>query len=228
MSQNNIKTEKITLKGKLSLIIQKYSTILLGSITAIVIIVIGLLIYNANQLKNLEISTQEIESIQDDFENLANLTENEKKEAAQKEIMVKLDNFIEEGKKNYVLQRALFMRGTIFYQSEDFHKSIEDFKLLADLFPNSYLAPISLVNAAVIFEKSGKIDEAIKEYQTVTNKYSTVSPEISNVYFSMGRLYEKKDNKTAALEAYNNLLDKFTDSNWTKLARSRIIYLESK
>ncbi|MCK5200597.1 MAG: tetratricopeptide repeat protein [Spirochaetales bacterium] len=227
MSQSHDKSEKITLKGKLSLLIQKYSYILLGSIIAIVFLVIGLLIYNSLQMKNLEKDTQQIESIQDDFENLGSFTDDEKLDSARKEIEEKLNILIDDGKKNYVLQRALFIRATMFFQDEDWDKSIEDFKLLAELFSSSYLAPISLINAAIAFENSGKIDKAIEEYNTVVNNYSSVSPEIPNVYFSIGRLFEHKSDKTAALEAYNNLLDNFPDSNWTNLARSRIIYLES-
>ena len=228
MSQSHDNSEKTALKGRLSLVIQKYSYILLGSIIAIVFIVIGLLIYNSLQMKNLEKYTQQIESIQEDFENLKNLTDEEKLTSARKEIEENLNLLIDGGKKNYALQRALFIRATIFFQNEDWDKSIEDFKLLAELFSNSYLAPISLINAAIAFEESGKIDEAIGEYNIVVNNYSSVSPEISNVYFSIGRLFEQKSDKTAALEAYNNLLDNFPDSNWTNLARSRIIYLESK
>ncbi len=228
MSQSHDKSEKITLKGKLSLVIQKYSYILLGSIIGIVLIVIGLLIYNSLQMKNLEKDTQQIESIQEDFENLKNLTDDEKLSSATKEIEEKLNILIDGGKKNYVLQRALFIRATIFFQNEDWDKSIDDFKLLAELFNSSYLAPISLINAAIAFEESGKIDEAIEEYYIVVNNYSSVSPEISNVYFSIGRLFEQKSDKTAALKAYNDLLDNFPNSNWTNLARSRIIYLESK
>lgn len=228
MLQSHDKSDKITLKGKLSLVIQKYSFILLGSVIAIVLIVSGLLIYNSLQMKNLEKNTQQIESIQEDFENLKNLTDDEKLSSATKEIEEKLNILIDDGKKNYVLQRALFIRATIFFQNEDWDKSIEDFKLLAELFNSSYLAPISIINAAIAFEESGKIDEAIEEYNIVVSNYSSVSPEISNVYFSIGRLYEQKSDKKAALKAYNDLLDNFPNSNWTNLARSRIIYLESK
>ncbi len=228
MSQSHDKSERIALKQKLSLIIQKNSYILLGLLIAIVLTVIGLLIYNSLQLKNLEKNTHKIELIMDDFENISSLTDDEEKEKAQKEIKGALDTLIENSKKNYALQRALFIRGNLFFQSEDWDKSIEDFKRLADEFYKSYLAPIALINAATAFEESDRIEEAIEEYQIVVNKYSSVSPEISHVYFSIGRLFEQKSDKTAALEAYNNLLDNFPDSNWTNLARSRIIYLESR
>lgn len=228
MSQNHEKTEKIALKSKLSLAIQKNSKILLGALSIIVLVVIGLLIFNSQQLKNLENYTQQIEVIQDDYAGLSILTNENEKIESEKEILINLDTLIESSPKNYALQRALFIRANIYYNNKDWDKSIKDFKLIASDFSNSYLSPISLINAASAFEESNRIDEAIETYQSVILNYSTISPEIPNIYFSIGRLYEQKEDTKSALVEYNNLVDTFPDSNWTNLARSRIIYLESK
>lgn len=228
MSQNHEKTEKIALKSKLSLAIQKNSKILLGALSIIVLVVIGLLIFNSQQLKNLENYTQQIEVIQDDYAGLSILTDENEKIESEKEILINLDTLIESSPKNYALQRALFIRANIYYNNKDWDKSIKDFKLIASDFSNSYLSPISLINAASAFEESNRIDEAIETYQSVILNYSTISPEIPNIYFSIGRLYEQKEDTKSALVEYNNLVDTFPDSNWTNLARSRIIYLESK
>ena len=107
MSQSHDKSEKITLNGKLSLLIQKYSYIFLGSIIAIVFIVIGLLIYNSIQTKNIEIYTQEIESIQTDFENSSTVTDDGKKDATKTEIKTKLKKIIDEEKKKHEQQQAI-------------------------------------------------------------------------------------------------------------------------
>jgi len=120
------------------------------------------------------------------------------------------------------------MRANLNYQEKEWNKSIVDFKLLASDYPNSYLAPISLTNAASAYEELKEIKNAIEIYQLVIEKYLGTSPEIPNIYFSIGRLYEQNQDTNAALVEYNNLVDTFPDSNWTNLARSRIIYLESK
>ncbi len=228
MSQNHEKTEKMAFKSKLSLIIQKNSKILLGGLSLIVLVVIGLLIFNSLQLKNLENYTQQIEVIQDDYAELSIITDENEKNEAEKKILGNLNSLIENSPKNYAHQRALFIRANIFYKNKDWDKSIEDFKLIANDFSHSYLAPISLINAAGAFEESNRIDDAIATYQLVIENYSTISPEIPNIYFSIGRLFEQKEDTKSALEEYNNLVDTFPDSNWTNLARSRIIYLESK
>lgn len=228
MSQNHEKSEKAAFKQKLALLIQKNSLVLIAFITLITLVVIGLLIYNSIQLKKLETYTQEIEVIQDDYSKLSTLTdENEKKEAAA-EILEELNSLINRSPKNYAYQRALFIRGNLYYQEDNLDQAIEDFESISLIFPKSYLAPISLINAATAYEDLNKIDDAIEIYMTVLDRYSKVSPEIPNIYFTLGRLYEQKDNNKAALEQYNNLVDIFPDSNWTNLARSRIIYLESR
>lgn len=228
MSQNNEKTEKTTLKQKLSLLIHRNSKILLGLLTIIVLIVVGLLIFNSVQIKNLEKHTREIEIIQDSYSELSIISnEIEKAEAANK-LLLKIETLIENSPKNYALQRALFIKGNLYFQSEDWEKAEKAFSAVAAGFQDSYLAPISLVNIAVLLEESNKIDEAIDTYQLLIEKYSSVSPDIPNSYFSLGRLYEQNKDYDAALVEYNNLVDSFPDSNWTNLARSRIIYIESK
>jgi tetratricopeptide (TPR) repeat protein len=228
MSQNYDKSEKTTIKQKLAIVIQKNSVILLGLLGVLVIVIIGLLIFNSIQLKNLEKSTQSIEIIQDDYEKLSTIIDEDEKNALKNKVLENLNNLINKSEKNYALQRALFIRAYIYFQDNDWDNSIKDFELLAKSFPNSYLAPISLINIAIAYEDSDRNDEAITTYQSIIDKYSDSSSEIPNIYFSIGRLYEEKNDKEAALIEYNNLIDNFPDSNWTNLGRSRIIYLESR
>jgi len=228
MSQNKEKTEKVAVKQKLALLIQKNSKILLAFIVLIVVIVLALLVYNSFQLKNIEKYTQEIESIQDEYTTLTTTVDETEKVTLEKAILIKLDKLIASSSMNYALQRALFIRANIYYQNQEWDKSIADFNLLAKDFSNSYLAPISLINTAICYEDSNRLDQAIETYHLVIQDYSKVSPEIPNIYFSLGRLYEHQGNIDSALTEYNNLVDSFPDSNWTNLARSRIIYIESK
>jgi len=228
MSQNHEKTEKTTLKQKLSLLIHKNSKILLGFLTIIVVLVVGLLISNSIQIKNLEKYTREIEIIQDSYSELSIITDEIEKEQAVNTILSQIETLVKNSPKNYALQRALFIKGNLYFQNKEWDKAAEAFSTVADGFQDSYLAPISLVNKAIILEESKKIDEAIDTYQLLIEKYSSVSPDIPNSYFSLGRLYEQNKDYDAALAEYNNLVDSFPDSNWTNLARSRIIYIESK
>lgn len=228
MSQNHEKSEKIVLKQKLAVTIQKNSKILLSFLVLIVLVIIGLLIFNSLELKSMEKYTQQIEAIQDDYAELLYITDDNEKKEAEELILENLNTLIKTTPKNYALQRALFIRANIQYKNKNWDKAIEDFINIANDFSNSYLASISLINAASAFEEADKIDDAIETYKRVIEKYSAVSPKIPNVHFSIGRLYEQKEDFVAALTEYNNLVDTYPDGNWTNLARSRIIYLESR
>jgi len=228
MSQNHEKNEGSTFKQKLTIIIQKNSIILLGLLALIVIVVISLLIYNSIQLKSLEKETQQIEAIQDNYEKFSLLIDEGEIIKARSSLLTDLDTLINSSSKNYALQRGLFIRANLYYNNNELDKSVNDFKLLAKTFPDSYLAAISLVNAGTALEDQKKTDDAIDVYKMVIDKYSKTSPETANIYFSIGRLFEEKGDFKAAKEEYNTLLDNFPDSNWTNLARSRIIFLESK
>jgi len=228
MSQNNDKNEGLTFKQNLSLKIQKYSLILLGLLVLIVLVVIGLLIFNSIQLKSLEKETQKIEVIQDNYDKLALLTDEGEISKSRSNLINDLDSLINTSSKNYALQRALFIRANLYYNNKEFVKSVEDFKQLAKTFPDSYLAAISLVNAGAALEDLNNTDDAIEVYLMLIDKYANTSPETANIYFSIGRLYEEKGDFTSAKEEYNTLIDNYPDSNWTNLARSRIIFLESR
>jgi len=89
----------------------------------------------------------------------------------------------------------------------------------------SYLAPISIYNAAVAAEEQGNIDSAIDLY-TQTLSYAQTFPAAARAQFSIGRLQESLNNTEAALEAYRSLLARWPDDPlWSNLAQNRIIVL---
>jgi TolA-binding protein len=126
--------------------------------------------------------------------------------------------------KQYASQRALYIRGSVFYKKEDWQKASDEFMRLNESFPNSYLGAEALFFAAICQEELDNPDEAIKLYTKFTESYSN-SPRIAHAYFSLGRLSETKENYQEAKGFYNTLKLDFPSSNWTNLAIDRIIDL---
>jgi tetratricopeptide (TPR) repeat protein len=92
----------------------------------------------------------------------------------------------------------------------------------------SYLAPVSLFNAAVAAERQGKIPEAIELY-TQCLAFTDSFPSSPRAQFAIGRLEEKQGNRENALEAYRNLRINWPgDTLWRNLAQSRIIGIEGE
>jgi len=221
------KKDKLSLNQRILLFLQKNGIIFLIFLGLIAVALITLAVVSNIRAKNLETDTQKIESIQDEYSSYMSMTDTTKKAELKKKIMNNLNLIIKKGSKTYPLERALFIEGNIFYANSQWLKSSESFDKLAKLFPKSYLAAVALLNASAAYEENKDIDKAIERYQQVLDNYSQVSPDIPNVLFSIGRLYEVKKDIKAARKSYNNLIDRFPESNWTKLARSRIIFLDT-
>ncbi|MDR2701890.1 MAG: tetratricopeptide repeat protein [Spirochaetaceae bacterium] len=90
----------------------------------------------------------------------------------------------------------------------------------------TYMAPVSLFNAAVAAEEQGKPEKAL-DYYSQSLAFKGIFAGASRARFNIGRIHEERQDKEAAKEAYRTLIEKSSaDSGWTKLAQSRIIALE--
>jgi len=95
----------------------------------------------------------------------------------------------------------------------------------ADLLPESYLAPVSLYNAATVVEELGDNAAALELYTRCVDKYGDVFPLAPRAYFAIGRLQETLNDKAAATAAYRKIVDTWPDDGWTKPAQNRILSL---
>ncbi len=125
----------------------------------------------------------------------------------------------------YAYQRALFLMGDFYYYNEEWDDSISSFTKTAELFPKSYLAPIALFNAAAAREETGNSSDVLTLYLSIAEKY-TESSLAPRALFSAGRISEGEGNEKA-LTMYNSLIEEYPSSSWTKLARNRIIKLQT-
>jgi tetratricopeptide (TPR) repeat protein len=91
--------------------------------------------------------------------------------------------------------------------------------------PKIFLAPFSLFNAGVAAEEQGNLDRAI-EYHTRCVEYNGLNPAAVRAQFSIGRIQEQRNNTEDAIEAYRKVTENWgSNTNWSSLARSRIIAL---
>ncbi len=228
MAKFENKKEKTSLQHRILIFLHRRGTIFLGILGILAAVIIILAVVNSANAKKLEADTRRIESIQDEYSKLITITDEKEKAEKEKKIIGELNSIIDKGTKNYPYQRALFILGNIQYNNGEYDKSAENFMKLVKYFSKSYLSPIALMDAAVDYEAMGQIDKAIENYQRVADEYKDLSPDADRSLFTIGRLYEEKGDTDAALKAYNSLIDTFPASNWTNLARSRIIYLETR
>lgn len=174
---------------------------------------------------DFEASENSSNDIAIDNESEVNIAEDA--DAKLEEIIKELDAIYSKYPRLYPGKKALFMKGNIFFEEEKYNEAYKIYKTVSEKYPKSYLVPICLNNAAICLEETEKNDEAFEIYKEITEKYVSEYPNIPHVYFSMGRLSEKKRDFTSAAEYYTILTEKYETSNWTNLANDRIIYLKS-
>ena len=225
MKQTQEMTQKEKFLTFLSSNLHKYGKYLLYFVIAVLIILIIMAIVSEVNNNKIDKSTLLVEQVQNDYKNWISETDDKKKKEIEKIIVTNSNEIIENYPKLYAAQRSLFILGDIAFRNNQWTEAISLYTKLADSFPESYLAPVGIFIAAVAQEETGNIPEAIDLYKILTSKYTKTSTDIPRAFFSMGRLYESMNMKTEAADSYNQLIDNFSSSNWTKLARSRIIIL---
>ncbi len=148
----------------------------------------------------------------------------EKKKQLEEKILEETEIILNAYPKQYAAQRALYIRGSVFYENEDWQKAYNEYERLFTKFLKSYLAEEALFLAAVCKEEMENFDESIELYTRFTDSYSE-SPRTPHAYFSLGRLNEMKARYEEAKSFYNTLKLDYPSSNWTNLAINRIIDL---
>ncbi|MCK4540774.1 MAG: tetratricopeptide repeat protein [Spirochaetales bacterium] len=221
-------TPKELFLKSLASFVHRFKVPLISVLGALLVGLIALGIIGEIRRNRLETSTIAIEAIQRDFERWKLESDSDAKKALESSIIANTEEIHSKWQGSYANQRAYFIRAELAYELSDWEAAVENWVLLAEKFPDSYLAPVSLMNSAAALEEMEDFTSAVKTYLKVAEEYSNRSPDEAKAFFSAGRVNEALGNQEAAIAHYNSLIDKFPSSDWTKLARDRIIYLQAK
>lgn len=218
--------ENAAISDKLAGFISKNKIVLWGILALLVISTIVFAVVD-KKIKdaNTMYSDRAIE-IQKDFQEWFSASE-EDKEETETVFLEKVEEITNSEKSNILVEKALYLRGQFYNQNEEWEKAFADFSKITEISPESYLASVSLYNAASAKENSGDMDSALTLLNRIIAEYKATSPIIPETLFNLGRINEALDNKDSALESYNELATSYSSSNWTNLAKTRIISLKA-
>jgi tetratricopeptide (TPR) repeat protein len=150
----------------------------------------------------------------------------ESKEAELAELLFDLQAFAEKSS-GYAGGRAWSIIGGIHADRKEWSGAEEAYTSAAKAAAKTHLAPVAYFNAAAAAEEQGNFAAAAELY-TQAVAQSSVFPAASRAQFAVGRMREALENREAALEAYRGVVAGWpSDTVWTNLAWSRIIFLES-
>ena len=177
--------------------------------------------------KNInEEATVLAENAQQKYDDWLNEDDSNNKSEIETELMEQLDKIITDYSGKYAALRALYTKGLVYYNKEEWQSAYESFILTDDDFKGTYLHSLCIFLAGVCQEELNNPESAIDAYEAVYENYKHM-PLITNVVFSIGRLYDEQGNYEKAQEYYNILKADYGSSIWTKYAINRVIYLKS-
>jgi tetratricopeptide (TPR) repeat protein len=218
------KNEELSISDKIALFIQKYRTALLVLLILCVTGILGAVAFfsiRATMQKNAIVTLETLEKRMFDLGDLSDTTKS-------MDILALLEELkaFAPGTFGYASAKAYSLAADIHAARNEWNTAEEFWVLSSQRAPKIYLAPLSLYNAAVAAEEQGKLDAAI-EYYNQSLLVAGEFPAAPRARFNIARIYEAKNDKAAAAEAYRSLIEKVpSDSNWIKLAQSRLISLE--
>lgn len=151
-----------------------------------------------------------------------------KKADLEKRLLAGLDDVIKRHGNTVWAQQAWDMKATMAEGRKDWAEAEKDWLEAAKILPASFIAPVSLQNAAVAAEELGANDRAAQHWKTFVDKYAGKAPGLANAYFALGRLAEESKDYPAAVGYYQKISASWPQSDWTKLAEDRILSLRSR
>lgn len=219
-------SKKETFLISLSNFLQKNRIFFIVTIIVLIVGLIAFMVVRETLQKRTEKSTILAETLQEEYEKWVTEVDDTKKAAYRDQCFERIEQILDKYPNLYASQRALFVKGNIFFEEEKWTEASDAYYELYASFDDSYLSPIALNNASVAYENNKNLDKALEMLTLISDNYKDTFIDIGKVYFSKGRLYEAQDDAENALIAYNILVDEYPNNNWTKLARNRIIALE--
>ncbi len=122
--------------------------------------------------------------------------------------------------------RANMLSAELSYLLKDYENAVTYYDAAIAKGKKSYTAPVCFYNKAACYEELGKLADAAEAYRAAA-EFEDFGMA-SHTYFSLGRVLEAQGDYAGAVEAYKALNDKSSDDDWSHLAKTRIIDLQSQ
>ena len=226
-AQHN-KEEKKSSSERFVDFISKNRRIIIGLGIAIVLIIVAIGIYTAVSGNIASASSRAMELADQKALQWSQETDEEKRAEIESSLMAELDSIAQKWPRTLAAQRALLRKAALLSQKKEYAEAEKTALEAYRRNKKSYVAPIALELAAVAAEEAGNTDAALEHYTLITKDYKKDNPAAAHAFFNLGRIKEAKGDYKGAIEAYNQLIASFGDSEWAMLAKNRVIYLNAQ
>jgi len=226
-AQHN-KEEKKSSSERFVDFISKNRRIIIGLGIAIVLIIVAIGIYTAVSGNIASASSRAMELADQKALQWSQETDEEKRAEIESSLIAELDSIAQKWPRTLAAQRALLRKAALLSQKKEYAEAEKTALEAYRRNKKSYVAPIALELAAVAAEEAGNTDAALEHYTLITKDYKKDNPAAAHAFFNLGRIKEAKGDYKGAIEAYNQLIASFGDSEWAMLAKNRVIYLKAQ
>lgn len=201
--------------------LQKNRKSILICIGVMAFLFVGLVVFISLQDVFNKKALLEIDELTGRFDEVRFLMTDDAYAADLDKLLADLDAFTV-NKNGYPASKAWSITAQIHSSRKEWQKAKDAWLKASKTGNKTYLAPISLFNAAAAAEEQGNIEQAIELLgDCIAHPFEF--PAAARAQFAIGRLYEKQNNYPAAIEAYRTVLTDWNDIPiWQHLARSRI------
>jgi tetratricopeptide (TPR) repeat protein len=220
-------TEKKTPYMQFSDFLRKHRVLILVIFGVAMLALIGIAVGTVISDASLKASTASMEKLDADYAAYEAEQDQAKKAELEKNVLASSDSILAKWKGRFASQRALSYKARIGEFKKDWPEAEKNWLAIIDAAPNSYLAPIALGAAARAAEEQNAADRALADYRKLVEKYADKTIGMPHAYFSIGRLSEGAKDYAAAMTAYQKIVSTWPDSDWTKLATDRILFMKS-
>ena len=210
-----------------SAIVERYRLPLLVVAGVVVASLAVWLIWAERERSVEESSALRAEQLQDRFEAWNGAPEGTRKTNLGNDLVAEAELLLKQFPSRYAAQRALYVRAEYRFATEQWQDAAGDWQELAERWPDSYLAPLSIFNAAVAMEEAGDAEAAHEHLERLVADWED-NLLVPRALFSIGRIAEQRADYEAAREAYARVTDDHGGSSWATAVRNRLIALETQ
>ena len=210
-----------------SAVVERYRLPLLVVAGVVVAALAVWLIWSERERSVEQSSALRAEQLQDLFEDWNGAPEGTRKTNLGNDLLAEAELLLRQFPRRYAAQRALYVRAEYWFAMEQWQDAAGDWQDLAERWPASYLAPLSVFNAAVALEEAGEVDAARAHLERLVGDWQD-NVLVPRALFSIGRIAEQRADYEAAREAYAQVTDEHGGSSWATAVRNRLIALETQ
>ena len=188
---------------------------------------IGAVVVMELQSRRAEEALVRIEAVQEQYDEWSAADEDRRAEL-EPELFAEIEAIRDGFTGTYGALRAAYIEANMQFELERYSEALTAFERVADQYEETHLAPRALLYAAFAAEELEELGRAEQLFRRIAERYGKDAPETPRALFGLARIYEAGERFGEAADAYDELVEEYSASPWSNMARNRLILLRAE